>query len=129
MRRSSARCRRGRRAGCGAEEFPNEPRPPAPVELSAKVDDHNVVVVPDDDRRRAATITISNQSDDDVQLDFNGPTNAQIARDPGRWGRQPAVSRPRPATTRSSRACATIGSTRMVIGPERASAKNILLLP
>ena len=33
-------------AGCGAEEFPNDPRPPSPIQLSALVDDKRVIVSP-----------------------------------------------------------------------------------
>ena len=48
MRRSNAGGRRGRCAGCGAEELPERAAARRrPVELSAKIDDRNVVVVPD----------------------------------------------------------------------------------
>jgi hypothetical protein len=115
-------------AGCGAEEFPNEPPPPAPVELSAKVDDHNVVVVPDDVGAGLLTMTISNQSDDDVQLNFDGPTNAQSPEIPaGGVGSLQFQAETGDYLVEPS--VATIGSTRMVIGPERKSSKNILLLP
>src|SRR5436190_21403764 len=64
-------------AGCGAESHPNEPPPPAPLELSAKIDDRNVVVVPDAVGAGLVNMTISNQSADEVQLAFDGPTSAQ----------------------------------------------------
>ena len=63
-------------AGCGSEDFPNDPRPPAPVELSAKVDNRKVTVVPDRIGAGLASFTISNQSEDAVQLTFDGPNSA-----------------------------------------------------
>lgn len=115
-------------AGCGAEEFPNEPRPPRPLELSAKVDDRNVVVVPDEIGAGLVTITISNQSADDVQLGFAGPTAArsseitagetgkvQFLLETGDYVVEPSVS--------------TIAPGSITVGVERESAKDDLLLP
>ena len=70
-------------AGCGSEDFPNEPRPPAPIELSAKVDNRKVTVDPDEIGAGLATFTISNQSRDDVQLAFEGPNGARTDQIPG----------------------------------------------
>jgi len=114
--------------GCGAEDFPNEPRPPATVELSAKVDDRKVVVVPNEIGAGLATFTISNQSDDAVELDFDGPNRAQTDEIPaggvgqiqlelasGEYSIEPSVP--------------TISAATMKVGPRRPSAQNDLLLP
>ncbi|MGI8727344.1 MAG: hypothetical protein ACR2K6_06650, partial [Solirubrobacterales bacterium] len=68
-------------AGCGSEDFPNEPRPPAPIELTAKIDDQKVIVSPKKDPNGdpigagLATITVANLTDEDgVQLVLRGPT-------------------------------------------------------
>ncbi len=66
-------------SGCGSEDFPNEPRPAAEVELSARIDDSRVVVTPKKVGAGIATITISNQSSDDVSLNFNGPSDRKTA--------------------------------------------------
>ena len=72
-------------AGCGAEDFPNDPRPPAPVELSARIDDGGVVVAPSEIGAGLATITISNQAGDDVALNFERPRRRpRDEHDPGR---------------------------------------------
>jgi hypothetical protein len=115
-------------AGCGAESHPNEPPPPAPLELSAKIDDRNVVVVPDAVGAGLVNMTISNQSVDDVQLAFDGPTNAQSPEIPaggvgsvqfqletGDYTVEPSIS--------------TINPTEMAVGEERPGSQNILLLP
>ena len=116
-------------AGCGAEDFPNDPRPPAPVELSARVDDGGVVVAPKEIGAGLATITISNQAGDDVALNFSGPgddreTNTipaggvgsiKLALQQGDYEVEPDVS--------------SISSGDLVVGAERESAQNELLLP
>lgn len=115
-------------AGCGAEDHPNEPRPPVPVELSAKVDNRKVVVVPDRVGAGLATVTISNQSADDVEVAFNGPSNGstdpipaggvgslQLELETGEYSIESNVP--------------TISSSTMTVGAPRPSAQNELLLP
>lgn len=117
-------------AGCGSEDFPNEPRPAAPVELSARIDDGGVVLAPGSVGAGLATITISNQSNDDVELSFNGPTgedprtnqipaggvsSIKLALDQGDYVVEPDVR--------------SISSGRLAVGEPRPSAQNDLLLP
>lgn len=115
-------------AGCGAEDHPNEPRPPVPVELSAKIDNRKVVVVPDRLGAGLAVVTVSNQSADDVEVAFDGPNRArtdeipaggvgqvQLELQTGEYSVEPNVP--------------TINATTMSVGPERPSAQNDLLLP
>jgi hypothetical protein len=116
-------------AGCGAEDVPNDPRPPAPIELSVKVDNHNVEVVPDVFGAGLVTVTISNQSSDDVELNFNGPKddiptdlipaggirNAQFELGTGNYTVETSIS--------------TIVPGHIIVGPERPSASNDLQLP
>ncbi len=115
-------------AGCGAEDFPNEPRPPAPIELSAKVDDRNVVVVPDDVGAGLATVTISNQSEGAVELRFDGPNSARTpeiaAGETGSLQFQLETGEYLVETS-----VPTIRSGLIAVGPVRESAKNELLLP
>jgi hypothetical protein len=117
--------------GCGAEDFPNDPRPPAAVELSAKVDNHRVVVAPAETGAGIATFTISNQSADDVALDLMDPTGnktgpttkisagavgtLQVELKQGDYEFAPDVD--------------SIDSGTLKVGPERPSAQNDLLLP
>lgn len=118
-------------AGCGAEDHPNDPRPPAAVELSGKIDDRRVVFAPSEVGAGLAQITISNQSSDDVGLEFldgvgkkAGETNEiaagsvgtiQLELKEGDYEVTPSVS--------------TISSGTLAVGPERESAQNELLLP
>lgn len=117
-------------AGCGSEDHPNEPRPPTPAEVSAKVDDDRVVVSPSRLGAGLAVFSISNQTDDIVQLALEGPTEAvsepieaggvtdtfKVPMEEGEYvvtaGQE---SRARPAE--------------LLIGPKRPSSQNELLLP
>jgi hypothetical protein len=61
-------------AACGSDDdFANDPRPPAPILVTAKVDDDKVVISPKDIGAGLVTFAISNQSDDPVTLTLAGP--------------------------------------------------------
>lgn len=117
--------------GCGAEYHPNDPRPPAGIELSGKIDNKRVVIAPSKVGGGLATVTFSNQSDDDVAVEFidstgrpaastteiaaGGVDTLQINLTSSDYELLPSVS--------------TIDSGTLVVGPERPSAQNDLLLP
>lgn len=116
-------------AGCGSEDFPNEPRPASPVELSALIDDGKVLVAPSSIGAGLATITISNQSGDEVELNFNGPgsdrstnpipaggvSSIKLDLGEGDYTVEPDVT--------------SISSGELAVGKPRPSAQNELLLP
>lgn len=120
-------------AGCGAEDFPNDPRPPAPIQLTAKVDDRRVLVSPTEldgapVGAGLANITISNQTDEPRELIFDGPNerstdpvvpggvlNFKLPLEEGLY----TVGVEDPA----------IKDQEFEVGPLRPSAQNDLLLP
>lgn len=115
-------------AGCGAEDHPNDPRPPVPVELSAKVDDRKVVVVPDRIGAGLATVTVSNQSADDVEVAFDGPNSARSDEIPaGGVGQLQLELETGEYSIESS--VPTISPGTVSVGAQRPSAQNELLLP
>jgi hypothetical protein len=59
-------------AGCGSDDFENEPRPAAPIVVTAKVDSDQVLISPDKFGAGLVNITVSNQSDDPVRLTLVG---------------------------------------------------------
>lgn len=114
--------------GCGAEDHPNNPRPPSPIQLSAKVDNKKVVIAPDEVGAGLADITIANLNDDDVTLKFDGPsdtpvepilaggiTDVKLNLEEGDYQLVSEDGSLTPAT--------------LTVGPERASSQNDLLLP
>ena len=114
-------------AGCGSEDFPNDPRPPSPVELSAKVDDGKVVLAPDEVGAGLAVVTVSNQSRDDVKLDFEGPTSASTEIAAGGVGTLKLTLEQGDYEIGSG--VNSIASGTLTVGEERESAQNDLLLP
>lgn len=62
--------------GCGEDDFENEPRPAAPIVVTARVGSDQVLVSPDKFGAGLVNITVSNQSDDPVRLTLVGPEPA-----------------------------------------------------
>jgi hypothetical protein len=117
-------------AGCGGEDKANEPRPPTPEEVSARVGEDKVVISPREFGAGLAVFTISNQTDDIVQLTLEGPTEA--VSEPIEAG---GVSDAFKVSVSEGDYLVSAGdessarSTELVVGPERPSSSNELLLP
>ncbi len=115
-------------AGCGGEDFANEPRPPSAIDISTRVDNDGVVVAPQRVGAGLAVVTISNQSDDDVRLRFVGPSQERTAQiDAGGVGSARIALEEGEYRVESD--VPTIADASLAVGPERPSAKNELLLP
>ncbi|HEX6115727.1 MAG TPA: hypothetical protein VFY99_01415 [Solirubrobacterales bacterium] len=116
-------------AGCGSDDHPNEPRPPAPIEVTAKVDDEKVDVQPSKFGAGLVVMTISNQSGDPVELAVDGPTG----------GTGPTIAPGQPGNFKfdfeegeyvvSAGEESRAREAQLEVGPERASSQNDLLLP
>jgi hypothetical protein len=113
---------------CGDDDFENNPRPPAPIELSALIADTGVRVSPARDIGAGpATITISNQTGDPARLVFEGPTedsSDQIIA--GGTGSMKLDLQEGDYTVSAGELEKT---ETFSVGPERASSQNELLLP
>lgn len=117
-------------AGCGEEDFKNDPRPPAPIEIGARIGDDGVTISPNssnDIGAGQATITISNQTDDPARLVVEGPNDAASTE---------IVPNGTDALTveleQGDYLISNDGEgreTRLEVGPERPSSQNVLLLP
>lgn len=122
-------------AGCGGgEDFKNDPRPPVTLELTGVITRDEVTISPNKVGAGPVVITVSNQSGQSrtLKLDGNGiqetvgPINPlataklQKTLKPGRYqvtaGSEKATAKPIQAAT-------------LVIGKERASASDKVLLP
>jgi hypothetical protein len=114
-------------AACGEDDFANEPRPPAPIELSARIGTDGVTVSPGNAGAGLATITISNQTRDPARLVLEGPTDD--ASDEILAGGTGAVK----LALEEGEYLVSDGEgerrTKLLVGPERESSQNDLLLP
>ena len=116
--------------GCGSEDHPNDPRPAKPIEITARVDDDVVDVSPSEFGAGLAVFTISNQSDSSVELTLNGPVAAASPPiEPGSVSDDFKVELQQGDYEVSGGDESSAKPTQLVIGPERPSAQNDLLLP
>jgi hypothetical protein len=120
-------------AGCGGDEdFANDPRPAAPIVVTAKVDADNVVVSPKSFGAGLVNITVSNQSDDPVTLTLIGPTpddNFESGEIPpnGVGNLKADVAEGAYEVSGGERSDAK--PAQVEVGPDRASSSDELLLP
>ena len=115
-------------AGCGRNDFKNDPRPPVPQEVAVKIATDGVGVSPKTFGAGLAMFTVANLTNQAGSLTIHGPVSAQTDSIP-------------PAGTGSVKVNLTSGTYeasvdgfvvkpfRFTVGPERASAQNDLLLP
>jgi hypothetical protein len=120
--------------GCGGSDFKNDPRPPTPIQLTGVITDKSVTISPNRLGAGPIVLIISNQAHaaHTVTLDGNGikdqvgPINpldtAKLQQDlrPGQYK----------VSAGSSRAVAhQVKPGTIVVGPERQSSSNTVLLP
>jgi hypothetical protein len=115
-------------AGCGQNDFKNDPRPPIPAEVSVKIDRDGVAVSPKEFGAGLVNVTIANLTTDPGALAIHGPVDASSTEIP-------------PAGTGTIKVEMTTGSYEasvsgiaarpfsFTVGAERPSAQNDLLLP
>jgi hypothetical protein len=116
-------------AACGEEDFENNPRPPAPIALSALINDRDVIVSPSNVGAGLATITVSNQSLDPATFTLSGPND--IATDeilPGNTATVKGNLEEGEYEVSADQDTAARGET-LTVGPERPSSQNDLMLP
>ena len=118
--------------GCGSDDFENNPRAAAPVELTAKVDDRSVLLSPKEVGAGIVVITVSNQSQDPVNLSLVGPTpddnaeSGEIA--PGGVGNVKAELVEGEYEVNAGES-SNVRPAQLEVGPERETSQNDLLLP
>jgi hypothetical protein len=114
-------------AGCGRDDFKNDPRPPIPAEVSVKIAKDGVVVSPNEFGAGIVNFTIANLTTEPGTLAIHGPVNADSSEIP-------------PTGTGTIKVEMKTGSDEASVsgppaavsfaeGPERASGQNDLLLP
>lgn len=115
---------------CGEDDFPNEPRPASPVELTAAIDDRSVSVSPGSLGAGLVVLTISNQTDEPTRLTLEGAgepvTSGEIP--PGGTGSIKAALEEGDYEATADGAT-DIKPAKLEVGPERPTAQNELLKP
>jgi hypothetical protein len=123
-------------AGCGDEDFANDPRPPSTVELTGVIRDDGVAISPAREGAGPILLTISNQTDRAHSITLEGEDVIERTAPI-----QPQDTARIQKTLRSGSYEVRAGSSRAVdiedqirpatltIGPERASSGTKTLLP
>jgi hypothetical protein len=116
-------------AACGSKDFANDPRPPAPIDVSAKVDSQKVQVSPQKFGAGLVTFTVANLSSSPIRLQISGPKKASSnAIQPGMPGSL-QVQLPQGDYRVTAGPAARARPTTITVGPERKTSQNKLLLP
>jgi hypothetical protein len=114
--------------GCGAKSNPNDPRPPAQLEVSASVNSSKVQISPDKFGAGVVNFTVANLSGTPITFSVNGPTKASTVQiQPG----SPDYLKMsiKEGTYQASAGNSKIKPATIKVGPERPSSQNELLLP
>jgi hypothetical protein len=115
-------------AGCGSSDFANNPRPPTPIEVSAKVDSKRVQVAPTSFGAGLVNFTVANLSGAPITFNVSGPTEGSTTEiQPG----APDYLRinMKEGTYQVTASKAKIKPATIKVGPERESSQNKLLEP
>ena len=115
-------------AGCGRDDFKNDPRPPIPAEVSVKIAKDGVVVSPKEFGAGIVNFTIANLTTEPGTLAIQGPVDADSSEIPPTGTGTIKVD----MKTGSYEASVSGIAARpfsFTVGPERPSGQNDLLLP
>ena len=115
-------------AGCGRNDFKNDPRPPVPAEVSVKIAKDGVAVSPKEFGAGLVNFTIANLTTDTGTLAIHGPVDASSTEIP------PAGTGTIKVDMKSGSYEASVSGVAVrpfsfTVGPERPSGQNDLLLP
>jgi hypothetical protein len=115
-------------AGCGRNDFKNDPSPPIPAEISVKIANDGVGVSPKTFGAGLAVFTVANLTNQTGSLTIRGPVSAgSDSIPPGSTGQFKT-------DLQSGRYEASVDGIAVkpfsfTVGPERPSGQNTLLLP
>lgn len=116
-------------AGCGRDDFKNDPRPPVPQEVTVEVTDKRVQVSPPSFGAGLANFLIANNSSRDVILALDGPTDELSLPIEPRSNTVLKVEMKEGKYDAGVDGIDQIQPAEITIGPERESGQDELLLP
>jgi hypothetical protein len=115
-------------AGCGRDDFENDPRPPVPDEVSVKIATSGVGMSPKEFGAGLVNFTIANLTTDSGTLAIHGPIDAESNQIPP-GGAETLKVDMKSGTYEASVSGIAVKPFGFTVGPERPSGQNDLLLP
>ena len=115
-------------AGCGRNDFNNDPRPPVPAEVSVKVAADGVGVSPKEFGAGLVNFTVANLTNGTGSLAIHGPVSAESDQI-GPGDAETFKVNLKSGSYEASVNGIAVRPFSFTVGPERPSGKNDLLLP
>lgn len=115
-------------AGCGRDDFENDPRPPVPAEVSAKIADNGVAISPREFGSGLVNLTVANLTTESGTLVIRGPVNAESNEIPASGTTTLKVDLKAGSYEASVDGIAVLPAE-FSVGAERPSGQDELLLP
>jgi hypothetical protein len=115
-------------AGCGRDDFKNDPRPPVPAEVSVKIAKDGVAVSPKEFGAGLVNFTIANLTTAPGTLAIHGPVDADSSEIPPAGTDMVKVDM-KTGSYEASVSGTAVRPFSFTVGPERPSGQNDLLLP
>jgi hypothetical protein len=115
-------------AGCGRDDFKNDPRPPIPAEVSVKIAKDGVAVSPREFGAGLVNFTIANLTTEPGTFAIHGPVDADSSEIPP-TGTDTIKVDMKTGSYEASVSGIAARPFSFTVGPERASGQNDLLLP
>ena len=115
-------------AGCGQDDFKNDPRPPIPAEVSVKIAKDGVAVSPKEFGAGLVNFTIANLTTEPGTFAIQGPVDADSSEIPPA-GTDTVKVELKTGSYEASVSGVAARPFSFTVGPERPSGQNDLLLP
>lgn len=115
-------------AGCGRNDFNNDPRPPIPAEVSVKIATDGVAVSPKEFGAGLVNFTVANLTNQTGNLAIHGPVSATSA-EIGPGDADTVKVDMKSGSYEASTDGIAVRPFDFTVGPERPSGQNDLLLP
>jgi hypothetical protein len=114
---------------CGSEDFANNPRPAAGIDVGARIDSKKVVVSPDKFGAGLVNFTVANLSPSPVRFELRGPKDGSSAEIPPGAPGSLQINLPEGDYRATAGRGVRVQPATITVGRERASSKDKLLLP
>lgn len=116
-------------AGCGRDDFENDPRPPVPLEATVEVTDRAVQISPPAFGAGIVNFSIANTTDKEVVFTLDGPTDGESAPIEPRNNTVLKIAMEQGTYDAAIKGNDFIEPTEIKVGPLRESSQDDLLLP